>query len=192
MRIALCPAAPTAGRAAHAAALARSAADPDAIVVVPATSEGDGGSEPPPRVLTLSECYDRAGIFVPDRLTRRLDALTAADRSVLVLDGTAGPMVTLDAHGNRSGEVPFHFLKHYFWGGERPEVVVHFVPAHLLMHAAREWGRLLYYPPVEPSRSTASDESAKRVAAMIGEIDTLRAFFHPWAKLKRRFAFWRR
>jgi len=191
MRIALCPATPTAGRAARAAALASSATDPDAIVIVPTDHDAEG-EHPPRHVLMLSECYDRDGVFVPVRLARRLDALTPADRALVVLDGTAGPMVTLDTHGNRSGEVPFHFMKHYYWGGERPEVVVHFVPTHLLMHAAREWGRLLYYPPVEPSRSATYDASARRLTHMIGEIDGLRTYYHPWTKLKRRLAFWRR
>ena len=196
MKIALCPAAPTAARAARAAALARSAADPDAVVVSDHEGPEPAGPVAAPCVITLSECYDRVGSFIPMRLVRRLDALTPADRTLLVLDGTAGPMVTLDAHGNRAAEMPFHFLKYYFWGAPRPEVVVHFVPAHLMLFTAREWARQLYYPPVEATRSIAHEEMAARVAHMIVEMQNFRATFHPWVKFKRRLsarlAFWRR
>lgn len=197
MRIALSTAAPSAARVAAATALARAAADPDSLVVLRDGPGGDlGGGPPTGPVVRLSECYTRDGAFQPIRMVQRIDAIPAAELAVVVLDSSGGPMVTIDALGNRTGEVPYHFMRRFFWKGPRPEVVVHFVPVHLLMYYVRDWTRLLQYPPSESTRSTTHDDAAKRIAAIVGESDLLRAKYHPWDAFKRRvrarLIFWRR
>ena len=187
MRIAICTDAPSAGRLAAAVALARSAADPDSLVVLRhgrAAPPGDGPPTGP--VVRVSECYTRDGAFQPIRLIQRVDAIPAAELKVVVLDSSVGPMVTIDALGNRTGEVPYYFMRRFFWEGPRPEVVVHFVLPHLLMYYVRDWTRLIQYPPLETNRSTSHDDATNRIAAIVRDATNLRSHYHPWDKFKRR------
>lgn len=174
--------------------------DPDRILILPDHTSATASAEPyQGPILEVRQWYSRDGGFQPLRLARSLKGIATEKLGVVVLDGDDGIMHVLDRFGNRAGELPYHFMKQFFYAGPRPHTIIHFVSPQVVLHSARFWAEWIKYPPMESMSSHLHDDAMNRLRHIIHEMDHLRSEYHPWDKFKlvlrgklARLKFWRR
>jgi len=177
---------------------AQAETDPDRILILPEETTAAPKPHDCP-ILEVRQWYSRDGGFQPLRLARSLKGIPPERLGTIVLDGDDGIMQVLDTFGNRAGELPYHFMKQFFYAGPRPHTIVHFVAPQVVLHAARFWAEWIKYPPMESTSSHLHDDAMGRLNHVVTNMDQLRSIYHPWDKFKRilrgkiaKLKFWRR
>jgi hypothetical protein len=143
-------------------------------------------SEPDRPTLRLSECYTSQGVFKPVTLLNWIDSIPMNELHTLILDGSMSTVRILDSHGNRTGEVIYNVMKRFFWNGPKPQLIVHFVPDSLIEYYARDWGKVLCYPPIGSHPGCTSDAGMDRVIHMQKEAQIFWRQHHPFYRFKSR------
>jgi hypothetical protein len=155
-------------KAARAAALA--AAEPTAKLILPgadALAAATPAAAPP--VLRMCDYIGREGQFAHVLLMKKMAAvINDGHPPALVLDSVANTSrySDLDAHGRGADYLTAAIAKALYWEPRRP-ALIHFCLPSMQAYFAREWGKYVYYAPVESMVAWHANVPELRVQGMI-------------------------
>lgn len=124
------------------------------------------------------------GEFLFVGMVKALGRALAGNPVAVALDGAGPAMHYLDEHGARAGELPNAVGRVLFWNPDRP-VLLHFCPAPLVAHYAREWMRFVAAQPLQ-TRDIVNDTPTHRLRFHLAYAARQKALHHPRARAWRK------